>query len=217
MLLASSCPEKTLDELARLPIGWRDAQLLDLREDLFGPILSGLAACPQCDQRLEINFKADDIRAAPETKLERELFVDKDEYELHLRLPNSQDMMAIADQDLAEATQSLIRRCLLGIIHKGKEVSIEMLPDEILEEASNRMSRADPQADIELALSCPQCGHKWQMYFDILSFFWKEIDSWAYRTLQDVHFLAAEYGWSEAEILAMGNRKRQVYLDLVGR
>jgi hypothetical protein len=126
-------------------------------------------------------------------------------------------MMAIADQDLAEAMQSLIRRCLLGIIHRGKEVSIEMLPDEVLEEASDRMSKADPQADVELALSCPQCGHKWQMYFDILSFFWKEIDSWAYRTLQDVHSLASEYGWSEAEILAMSNRKRQAYLDLVGR
>lgn len=217
MLLASGCPEKTLDELARLPIGWRDALLLEMREGIFGPVLSGLATCPQCGQSLETNFNADDIRVGRKTMLERDFFVEKDEYKLHLRLPTSQDMMAIEDQDFAEATQSLIRRCLLEILKKDKEVSIEMLPDEVLEEASDRMSKADPQADVELALSCPQCGHELQMHFDIFSFFWKEIDHWAYRILRDVHSLASEYGWSEAEILAMSNRKRQVYLDLVGQ
>jgi hypothetical protein len=217
ILLASSYPEKTQDELARLPVGRRDALLLDMREDIFGPILSGLATCPHCGQSLEISFNTDDIWAVPETEPEQELFVEKDEYKLHLRLPNSLDMMDIADQDLTEATQALIRRCLLGIIHRDNEVSVEILPEAILEAASERMSKADSQADVELALSCPQCGNKWQMPFDILSFFWKEIDSWAYRILQDVHSLASEYGWSEAEILAMSNRKRQSYLDLVGR
>ena len=75
------------------------------------------------------------------------------------------------------------------------------------------MAQADPQADIQLSLVCPQCGHQWQAAFDIASFFWSEINAWANRMLREVHILASRYGWSETDILAMSPWRRQFYLE----
>jgi hypothetical protein len=78
------------------------------------------------------------------------------------------------------------------------------------------MAEADPQADVQLALSCPDCGHSWLAAFDIVSYFWSEVNSWAQRLLGEVHTLASFYGWSERDILAMSPVRRHIYLDMIG-
>jgi uncharacterized protein (UPF0212 family) len=223
MLLAAFCTKKTPEDLYRLPIGRRDALLLSLREQAFGPSFSGLAKCPGCGQQLETSFSSDDIRASSGastggTEPDLDLSVCLDDYAVHFRLPNTLDLMAICHlSDLGAATQVLLGRCILEASCKGEETPIDELPETVLEAALKLMNESDPQADIQLNLSCPECGHKWQSAFDILSYLWKEIDIWALRTLHDVHVLASAYGWSEAEILAMSNWRRQAYLELVSQ
>jgi hypothetical protein len=75
------------------------------------------------------------------------------------------------------------------------------------------MAEVDPQADVQLAMACPACSHEWQLTFDILSFFWNEINAWASRILDEVHTLASAYGWREADILALSPHRRQLYLE----
>jgi hypothetical protein len=77
------------------------------------------------------------------------------------------------------------------------------------------MAELDPMARIELQLTCPACEHQWGELFDIASYLWTELKDHAIRLLHDTHTLARAYGWSEAEILSMTSRRRQVYLDLV--
>ena len=79
------------------------------------------------------------------------------------------------------------------------------------------MALVDPQADVQLALSCPACGQQWRATFDVVSFLWDELDAWARRLLREVHTLASAYHWREADILAMSRWRRQYYLDLVQR
>jgi len=221
LLLLSACwPEKRPEDLARLPIGERDAKLLCLREELFGPNLSGLARCPHCSQCIETSFKINEIRAIPATSAAedpRMILLRRDGYELDLRLPNSKDLMAISGIDHTRAMQALIESCIAKATHEGIEISAEALPENVLEAVAHKMVEEDPQAHVDLDLTCPECGHRWQVPFDILSFLWTELDAWAYRTIQDVHSLASAYGWSEAEILAMSSQKREAYLELVGR
>jgi hypothetical protein len=90
------------------------------------------------------------------------------------------------------------------------------LPVAVISEVISRMAEADPQADMEVELSCPSCGQRWQALFDIESFFWSEISAWAQRILSEVHVLARAYGWSETQILDLSPWRRQVYLNLVG-
>ena len=90
------------------------------------------------------------------------------------------------------------------------------VPDPVVEAVQTAMAEADPLADLQLALTCPACGHAWRSPFDPAAFFWGEIEAWLPRVLREVHLLASAYGWSEREILGMDAWRRSQYLRLVG-
>ncbi|MGI8554206.1 MAG: phage baseplate protein [Dehalococcoidia bacterium] len=217
-LLHAALPEFSSEALARLSVGRRDAYLLTLREWIFGPRLTGIARCPACDQDLELAFDSADIRATPQAEPLETLSLTIDGYELQVRLPNSLDAAAVAGSaDLTGARRLLLDRCLTATKVQGEAVSPDELPSAVLELVVARMSEADPQADVQLALCCPDCGHAWQTIFDIGSFLWSEVNAWAQRILHEVHILASAYGWREAEILGLSPWRRQSYLEAVGQ
>jgi hypothetical protein len=215
-LLAAGCPDRSVEELARLPVGQRDGMLLSQREWAFGDQVVSLANCPQCFQPVELRFQIDDIRVEDAPVPETIVFQTKG-YKLRVRAPDGADLEAVARaEDEAVAVALLLRRCVLSARRGGNELGPEQLPDEVLRAIEDRLAKADPQADIELALSCPACGHGWLAGFDIGAFFWTEIEAWASRVLHDVHRLALAYGWREPDVLALSPRRRQHYLDMVG-
>jgi uncharacterized protein (UPF0212 family) len=222
-LLIAAYPEIPPDELAQLSIGQRDACLLTLREWTFGPRLVGIAACPACAERLELSFDVADIRTDPVT----DLFASNDKgiethtvsaagYDVTFRLPNSLDLEAARTDNLDATRQRLLERCVLAAYQSGEQRPVDDAPAEAMTAVMERMEQLDPQANVQLALSCPSCGHEWQALFDIVPFFWNEINGWAYRLLREVHTLASAYGWREADILAMSPWRRQVYLSMAG-
>lgn len=224
-LLAVACPEISPEELAKLSIGQRDARLLVLREWTFGSQLVSLADCPNCGDRLELNFKVADIKMSPEAEPGEVLSLKLDRWEVQFRLPNSLDLLSLTSSQtsltsnqeaIALARNQLLQRCLLSVCHQGKEPA-EPLPSVMVDKIVEQMAQADPQADVQLALNCPACGQQWQTVFDIVSFFWSEIDAWAARILREVHDLASAYGWRESDILAMSPQKRQMYLSMVNQ
>ena len=93
-------------------------------------------------------------------------------------------------------------------------MAVDSLSPEIVSAIETRMTEIDPQAEIDLALECPSCGHQWAAAFDIATFLWKELHVWALRTLRDVHSLARSYGWREADVLALSATRRQIYMEL---
>ncbi len=222
-LLAAACPDSPPDALAKLSIGQRDARLLTLRERTFGPQLVSLATCPGCGERLELTFSVGDIRSPSPCQGEVgegvvALSLSISDYEVRFRLPNSLDLTAVADQgDVTATRRLLLEHCLLAAQHNGEETATDQLPADVIDAVVERMAQADSQADVRLALSCPACGHQWQATFDIVSFFWSELNAWAYRILREVHSLASAYGWREADILAMSPWRRQFYLEMVRR
>lgn len=214
-LLAAACPETPPDALAQLSIGQRDACLLTLREWAFGPQAVGLATCPACGERHELTFNLADLRVAPASEACDEATVSSAGYALRFRLPNSMDLAAIIKQkDVARARLILLERCLLSAHQGGREARAEELPEEVIKAAADRMAQADPQADVQLVLSCISCSQQWGEPFDIVSFFWSEIHAWACRILAEVHTLASAYGWREVDILAMHPWRREFYLEI---
>lgn len=210
-LLAPACPETPPEELARESVGRRDGRLLTLRERTFGPHLVSLAACPACGERLETTFDVADIRVEAPESPEEPLSLSAAGHDLRFRLPNSLDLEAlIPGQD---ARRLLLGRCLLAA--PGEEVAVEELPEAVLQAVADRMAAADPQGDVQLALQCPACGHAWPAAFDIVSFFWTEVDAWARVLLHEIHTLAAAYGWRETDILALTPWRRRSYLELI--
>jgi hypothetical protein len=214
-LLAVACPDLSHDALARMSIGRRDGYLLTLREWMFGSQLTSLADCHHCGEQLELSFDVADVRATPEREFGDMMTLQLAEYTARFRLPNSLDALAASEGDIAMARRMLLERCVLDVQYNGAAMSPVDLPPDLIDALIARMAQDDPQADIELDLTCPACGQTWRATFDIVSFFWNEINTWAYRMLRDVHALATSYGWREADIVAMSPWRRQVYLDMV--
>ena len=229
ILLSAACPERSAEQLDRLSIGQRDARLLALREQTFGAEMVSVATCAACGEQLEFAFKASDIRHAsvndqagdcrPVSEPDAApLSLSLDGYDVRFRLPDSTDLAAIAGStEPAASHHVLLQRCLQAATYQSARVNYSDLPADLLDRVAARMEEADPQANVQLNLSCVRCGRQWQAIFDIESFFWSELNRWAERLLLEVHQLARAYGWREADILAMSPQRRRIYLDLLAK
>jgi len=217
-LLAATHSRSPRDALAKLSIGRRDAGLFSLREEIFGPHLTGVADCPHCRERLELNFNTADIRESAATTAAEELSICVDKWQVKFRLPNSDDLLAITDgSQLGASRAQLLRQCILAVQRNGESRELDDVPANVIDATLQRMSQLDPLGDLQLAFNCPLCGYEWQAAFDIAAFLWTEINAWAHRTLREVDELARAYGWREADILAMSPLRRQVYLEMISQ
>ncbi len=218
-LLSAAWPEVEPDTLAQLSLGQRNCLLLQLQEQLFGPQIESVVVCPDCGQQVELTLNIRDIIGQPDQEpvepKEPRLFSQGD-YKIHFRLPNSLDLFAIEPyQEAALARNALLERCLVLTQQGDQTISSEQLPSEIEAQLIDQMTQADPQADIELAITCPFCANAWQAGFDIIHYLWRELTAWAYRFFGDIHTLASVYGWAEADILALSPWRRQAYLTMI--
>lgn len=216
LLLETALPEATAEGLAALPVGRRDERILELRARTLGPVIQSETRCPACDERLELDLRSDELRAvaddgAPEAP--GPLTVEHDGWVVRVRLPASRDLVAVAEGEGTE--RDLLARCLLEARNGDSEATAAALPDPVVEAVQAALAEADPLADLQLALTCPSCGHGWSAPFDPTAFFWGEIEAWVPRLLHEVHLLATAYGWSEREILGMDAWRRTQYLRLV--
>jgi hypothetical protein len=216
-LLDAASPDIGREAWAAAPVGRRDGRLLELYETLFGQQLQTVTRCPRCDQNLESSFATRDIRVQPVTLPAKEtLKLRAHGCTIEYRLPNSEDLLQVsAMNDANEARMELLRRCVIAAKVAGKHQGVEHLTAEVVERLTDEMARQDPAADVQIQLSCPACRHAWSACFDIVSYFWSELDDWAQRILADVNVLARAYGWSEREILTLTPTRRRHYLELV--
>ncbi|MBL9135479.1 MAG: hypothetical protein JNK85_06405 [Verrucomicrobiales bacterium] len=202
--------------IEQVPIGVRDAALLDLREDLFGSRLDCVVDCPQCRTSLEFGFDVGALRVPTGTESASEVVVTQGAVTVHCRLPNTADLAELdATASSEERVQRLLRRCVVAVDRGGQSLETDHLPASMIPSIGAAMAAADPQADVRLQLECPDCGFQWPAAFDIGAFLWAELSARAARLLREVHELAQAYGWSEREILSLTPLRRQTYLEMV--
>jgi hypothetical protein len=215
LLLSIPLPGRTVEQLALVRVGERDARLLTLRERAFGSRMNGRVTCPVCSSELELSFDTGLVRVdgaaedAPDS-------VHVDDYEVTVRCIDSTDLAALSPgEDLETNARTLVRRSIVDARHAGKETDADALPPPVVAGVADCLSAADPQSNVRLSIACPDCSHAWQAGFDIASYLWTEIHAWACRILREVHEIAGAYGWREREILALSPTRRQIYLDQI--
>ena len=202
ILLSVACPERSADEWAACPLGWRDQALLRLQEGVFGSRMETTGPCPNCQEPLEVQFRPADIEVplADSAVAEREV----GGLLVRFRLPSQADVMAaLAAPD---ARWELLRRCV---------ENAEALPPAVRDGAVAAMAELDPQADVQIPVACPSCGEHHEFAFDIAQYVWGELQDWAQSMLAEVHRLAVAYHWREQDILEMSAWRRRSYLDLI--
>ncbi|HEY2937226.1 MAG TPA: hypothetical protein VGJ25_11545 [Gaiellaceae bacterium] len=208
----ASAPD--VDELARLPLGRRDARLLGLHAALAGWSLEATAPCPACGEQGEFAVDASALLAqAPETRAP--VPVEADGFVVVWRPPDSRDVAAAASAgDAAAAESVLLGRCVTAVHGPDGEIEAAALPTEVRDAVSRAMGDADPLAEVLVNVACPSCETVFIADVDVGGFVWAEVQALAQRLLREVDALARAYGWTEAEVLGLGERRRAAYLEL---
>ncbi|MCR0982749.1 hypothetical protein [Roseomonas populi] len=204
LLLTALDPSLDPAEAMALDLGARDARLLEARARCFGDGFEAAADCPACGTRLDVALSARALRQPEPPHLPPETANGPDD--LAFRLPTSEDLLAVeAERGPAAMKRALLERCLL---HGEASPAAEALVSAGLEAAM-------PQSDVSVALACPDCGHDWELPFDVTLFLLDELEGRAGRLLADVHLLASAYHWEEATILDMPASRRGRYVSMV--
>lgn len=218
ILLRVAAPALSAADGSALSVGRRDALLLDLFRRLFGDTAPALVTCPGCRDELEFDVPLSGIAVTPPADPPGHYMLRCDGQEIAYRLPSAADLAALGAEARGEvldaAARSLVQRCVLAM-----PSDLSMSPDAAaaFEAAiAARVAEDDPQAAVTLDFDCPACGEHWQAPFDIVEFLWRRLDVFANALLRDVHVLAANYGWSERQIVALSPPRRRHYIELIG-
>jgi hypothetical protein len=213
LALGAALPGASYEGLANWPLGVRNRALVALRCSCFGPRLHAWTSCARCGEKLA--FEMDDKvwveeQVAGDPRPSEPIVVKGHSF----RLPTTRDLArAAGEADLGLAIRRLLENCRVDTADSPAS-SVEDLSEEDLHLIGERMVSADPLAETRLMLLCPECGHQWEELFDIVTFFWAEIEARAKRLLFELHTLASAYGWTEKEILSLSEPRRALYLEM---
>lgn len=216
LTLLAAATGATREELARLPIGVRNEQLLALRGGVFGDEMNAVANCPNCGETLELSLRVSELltQGGGGGAATRELRVNG--FALTYRLPDTNDLLAAQKvRDAVTAREVLLERVVVNVALTHEGTLPAMLDAHAVEALTAELERVDPLAVLRTHLVCPNCADEWDSMFEIAGYFWAELDAWAKRLLREVHALASAYGWSEADILALSPQRRRWYLEMV--
>jgi hypothetical protein len=212
VLAAASYPDLDEAEVASLPLGARDASLLHMHSTLFGGTCSCLTECPSCGAALEFELPIGELLAGGQSA-PPSISVELAGQLNQLRLPTSEDLVALADiDDEATFRDALIDRCMLD--HEGWGEGTRSLGPDDYERLAEALEAADPLAITWVELRCTQCAQGWKSQFDIAPALWSELERWALALLDEVACLARAFGWTERDILSMSAARRHRYLEL---
>lgn len=211
LLLGYACPEQPFEAMCEWSIGQRDAQLLALRRQTIGDRIEAYAECPACRNGLEFELSCEALLRSAATPDVTWTTVEHDGRAWELRGPNSRDLaLAVTAADPEQARQIILSRC----VRKGAKDAAEMWTGGDEAALAGRLGELDPLAEMLLDLRCEQCGEQWQAVFDIVTFFWNELQARSRRLLQEVDLLARTYGWTEDDVLRLSEQRRRLYVEM---
>lgn len=183
-----------------------EAALLHLHGRIFGPAISADTICG-CGERVDIAFRSSDFLRHRAPRRPRHLTVSGDQGWFGLegetvtfRLPTIGDQIAVAHE--ADPVAALARLCLRGAATAKVERTMAALAPTLSGPVEGR---------------CPHCRETLTATFDVPSFVLGELRVQASQVCDHVHVLATQYHWSEKEILALPNWRRQHYVDMAER
>lgn len=203
-LLAMQIAGVPASEAADLPLGERNHALARLYLDHFGGTINGFTECTRCGEKLEFHFDVRQVADAPALEAAEPVVVGSWKF----RLPTSRSLAAALNSgEVATVEHRLLAHCLAE--------PVETIPDWSEEEMAvieERLSEADPLAEILIGFQCPECGASFEDALDLGCFVWSEIEDSARELFDDIHVLASAYGWTEDEVLRLSSMRRQAYV-----
>lgn len=207
--------------IKRMLVGDRDYLLLRLRGACLGPTFDAVTECPECHSRIDLTFGADEIPVEERPQRAVSLVADVErangsKVTVRYHLPAGRDQEAAALASEADRRAELITSCLEAVDAVDDPGEAGRLLDATAStQLEETMARDAPQVTADMDFVCPVCGHATSRDFELVPFLLDELGAGAQRILHEVHTLAYNYHWTEAEILDMPRSRRHAYLGLL--
>ena len=144
------------------------------------------------------------LRALPAARGDATTVVAPDGRELRVRAPTTRDLLAARDRE--DPARALLTACVSDATGAPAD------PDELGEETLDLVDAAAEElagaAAIVVRAACPDCGEAVAAPLDVGALLWERVARAAAQALREVAELAAAFGWSEAEVLALTPLRR---------
>lgn len=206
-IVRAAHPQHSWTEIACWPIGYRDRQIARIRAELFSCRVPSVSNCPACQAPVEFDVRLDQCFQLQAVSFDLPAEQALPSGVSKLRPLTTADVIEHLERGRDES--ELLHRC---VTYSDDDSRRSIEPYAVAEQ----LELLDPEARIEFSLCCPDCGQNWSSLFDIVTVFWIDLNTWARRMMQEIHQLAARYGWSEAEILSISPWRRAIYLNMTG-
>ena len=204
-----------------LSIGDREALLLHLRRMTLGERIACVLTCPSCSKKMDLELEVKELLLPAygnaKAMHEAEISDGEQSYRVSFRLPNGEDQeaaVAEAADSVNAAAERLLKRCIHGVTRRDGD-EVKEVPAAVMRELPAKMAELDPQGEVLLDLTCPECATGFIVPFDAADYVCRELASQESEFYRGVHFLSYHYHWSEEAILNLSRRKRLIYLDLL--
>ncbi|MEU4244766.1 hypothetical protein [Actinoplanes sp. NPDC026619] len=208
---AEGCVEdaagRTVDPAA-LPVGDLDLLIVQRRRELRSDWFVAEGRCGACGAAVDVRFGLAAYLEHCRPRRPRGVSPAEpgwwrhDRLRLTFRVPSVADVLASAGAGRPRA--DLLRRLVREPVTAGQA--------GILERA---MAALAPTLRTEVAGTCPECGQQVRLDVDARELCLAELRFLAGSVHDDVHLIAATYGWSEQAILDLPSRRRRRYADLI--
>jgi hypothetical protein len=225
--LLSRCLERlgpltpvTPEIVRQLTVGDREALMLHLRRLTLGERISCVLSCPACGDKMDLDLRVEELLQSPYSHASKthsaEIHDGEAAYHVSFRVPNGEDQeaaAALAQDSIESAVASILTRCVEELTTANQRV--QNFPSIVVKKLQQRMVELDPQAEIILDLTCPECAARFAVPFDAADHVCRELTSTGQDLYREIHALALHYHWSEDAVLALPRRRRQIYIDLL--
>ena len=193
-----------------------ETALLGLRRFLFGDKVTCLFRdnSHACGERMELAFSItsflEDARPRTHRGVERVpetpgwfRLTASAATALRFRLPLVEDQLAVLDQP--HAMTLLARRC----------IDFTRLSVRTITRVEQVMEAMAPPVSRPLTGKCPGCGEPVIVSLHVARLIMDELQSSATGVHEQIHTIAAAYHWGEADILALPQRRRRAYAEII--
>ena len=189
-------------EPGSLPLAVHDRLLAFVYRAELGDAIKARARCRACGDSFELSFSLPDLLASQDAAAATVGPPGPDglwttETDRRLRPPS------LADAGAGGAGALLTR------IADGPVATDEIAP------LSEFLERASPLLSLDIDTSCPACGERQAVWFDLPRFLLDAIAAERPFLIRETHLIAARYGWSHDEIMALEREDRRAFAALI--
>ncbi len=193
-----------------LAVSDRDRLLATIYMQCFGDWIESTVPCGHCNKDFDLSFS---LLGLVKSLEDRRGFTvagpdEEGNYVLadgrRFRLPTSADQLNVLGLESGRAVTTLLDRCVV-------EGDLSADPETL----QTAMEEVGAILDVDLEASCPECGTRQEVRFDIQTYLLRALSHEKLFLTQEVHRIATAYGWGFLEILNLPREDRRTYVRLI--